>query len=96
MKPAERTHCPQGHPYDEQNTKLLRSGSRRCRECSRQQIREWKSKKWASDPEWRAKQTVYRREWRPARKAQQLGGAEGDAHSPQGGRKVTQPPGSSE
>lgn len=32
----EKTHCPQGHPYDENNTYILpRSGSRLCRECRR-------------------------------------------------------------
>ena len=29
-----KTHCPQGHPYDTQNT-LFYKGTRRCRECSR-------------------------------------------------------------
>ena len=31
---ARRTQCPQGHPYDEQNTRLFR-GARRCRACDR-------------------------------------------------------------
>lgn len=30
---AAKTHCPQGHPYDEQNTRLYR-GSRTCRTCA--------------------------------------------------------------
>lgn len=29
---ARKTHCPQGHPYDEENTFIVR-GSRRCRIC---------------------------------------------------------------
>lgn len=29
-----KTHCPQGHPYDEANT-LLKHGGRHCRECAR-------------------------------------------------------------
>jgi hypothetical protein len=29
---AAKTHCPQGHPYDEQNT-LRKSGRRTCRAC---------------------------------------------------------------
>jgi group I intron endonuclease len=29
---ARKTHCPQGHPYDEQNT-IHRSGRRTCRAC---------------------------------------------------------------
>lgn len=28
------THCPQGHPYDERNTRLYR-GARICRQCAR-------------------------------------------------------------
>jgi hypothetical protein len=30
---ALRTHCPQGHPYDEANTRYWR-GQRRCRACT--------------------------------------------------------------
>lgn len=30
-----RTHCPYGHPYDESNTEIRKSGARRCRECFR-------------------------------------------------------------
>ena len=30
---AAVTHCPQGHPYDEQNTKVTARG-RRCRKCN--------------------------------------------------------------
>ena len=30
------THCPEGHPYDGQNTTLRSSGARRCKTCSRQ------------------------------------------------------------
>lgn len=32
---AAKTHCPQGHPYDEANTIVLRRGWRRCRTCKR-------------------------------------------------------------
>lgn len=32
---ARKTHCPQGHPYDEANTRLRPSGWRACRECAR-------------------------------------------------------------
>lgn len=31
---ASKTHCPQGHPYDEKNT-IIRDGRRFCRECAR-------------------------------------------------------------
>ena len=36
---AEKTHCPQGHPYDETNTRVRRDGSRACRECQRARMR---------------------------------------------------------
>lgn len=32
---AVKTHCPQGHAYDEQNTYVAASGSRQCRACAR-------------------------------------------------------------
>ena len=31
----EKTHCPSGHPYDEKNTYITKSGSRSCRACKR-------------------------------------------------------------
>jgi len=36
---ARKTHCAQGHPYDEANTAML-GGHRRCRQCER----EWHRK----------------------------------------------------
>jgi hypothetical protein len=33
-----KTHCPHGHPYDEQNT-AVRSGRRHCRQCDRDRRR---------------------------------------------------------
>lgn len=43
-RPAERTHCPKNHPYNEENTYFVKrsDGSikqRACRECSRQRVR---------------------------------------------------------
>lgn len=35
-----RTHCPQGHPYDDVNTRYTMVGSRMCRECVRIQGRQ--------------------------------------------------------
>lgn len=32
---ANKTHCPQGHPYSPQNTLSNRNDGRRCRECRR-------------------------------------------------------------
>lgn len=31
----ERTHCPQGHPYDAENTRRTKRGRRVCRTCER-------------------------------------------------------------
>lgn len=39
-----KTHCPQGHPYDENNTYLYRGKWRRCRICSRADTRRWYAK----------------------------------------------------
>ena len=36
-----RTHCPQGHPYDETNTYRPPRGGRVCRECGRQRDHAW-------------------------------------------------------
>lgn len=53
-----RTHCPQGHPYDAENTRLrMRNGSlnRECRACdrARNQRRRGKSQEpaWSLDPD---------------------------------------------
>lgn len=40
----ERTHCPHGHPYDEENTYVTKKGSRMCRECMRQRTRAWRAR----------------------------------------------------
>ena len=34
-----KTHCPQGHPYDERNTYVNRQGKRECRTCHRERTR---------------------------------------------------------
>jgi len=36
---AGKTHCPQGHPYDEENTYEIPGGGRGCKECTRQRTR---------------------------------------------------------
>lgn len=36
---ARKTHCPQGHPYDDENT-YYKQGTRGCRECHRTRVRE--------------------------------------------------------
>lgn len=42
-----KTHCPQGHPYDEANTDtiLSRPAARYCRECRRRHTREYMRRK---------------------------------------------------
>lgn len=32
---ATKTHCPQSHPYDDENTYITTAGDRRCRACQR-------------------------------------------------------------
>jgi len=36
---AAKTHCPAGHPYDEENTRLSARNQRHCRECTRERQR---------------------------------------------------------
>lgn len=38
---AAKTHCPQGHPYDAENTYVTPSGTRQCKECGRRSTREY-------------------------------------------------------
>lgn len=38
---ARQTHCVNGHPFDEQNTRRRKNGTRQCRACAR----EWRRKK---------------------------------------------------
>jgi len=42
---AAKTECPQGHPYDEENTRFdKRRGIRHCKECGRRRTREWRQR----------------------------------------------------
>jgi hypothetical protein len=38
---VRKTHCPQGHPYDEGNTYINPQGQRNCRACARKRNRDW-------------------------------------------------------
>lgn len=39
------THCPQGHPYDEENTYPIPSGGRGCRACRHQHSMKYQARK---------------------------------------------------
>ena len=41
----QKTHCPQGHTYDEANTYYRSDGKRQCRACNRDRAREWQRKR---------------------------------------------------
>jgi hypothetical protein len=53
---AAKTHCPQGHPYDEVNTYLMPRGGRSCKQCAR----ERQARKLAENPEYARAQWVKR------------------------------------
>lgn len=40
-----KTHCPQGHPYDDANTYISATGNRSCVECGRVRSREYQRRK---------------------------------------------------
>lgn len=41
---ASKTHCPAGHPYDEENTYINARGGRICRACRRAAQRSYRSR----------------------------------------------------
>lgn len=41
---AVKTHCAQGHPYDEANTRRTKSDARACRTCARKWTREYRQR----------------------------------------------------
>lgn len=41
---AAKTHCPQGHPYDEANTYRPKPNLRQCRTCMRKASAAWKAR----------------------------------------------------
>lgn len=45
-----KSHCPQGHPYDEANTYIAKGGGRCCRACHRERVKKAKAAKRASRP----------------------------------------------
>lgn len=40
---GRNTHCPHGHPYDEANTYIAKTGQRMCNACSRTRTRAWRA-----------------------------------------------------
>jgi hypothetical protein len=40
IPPGKRTHCPAGHPYDDVNTYVSKTGKRHCRTCQRESMRK--------------------------------------------------------
>lgn len=45
---ANKTHCPAGHAYDEDNTMRNSKGDRRCGTCSREQKARWSREHYVS------------------------------------------------
>ena len=39
-----KTHCPSGHPYDENNTQTQKDGSRKCKVCSYKRKKAWRKR----------------------------------------------------
>ena len=46
QRQLSKTHCPQGHPYDKDNTYFRLDGRRQCRTCQRASLRKlyWRRK----------------------------------------------------
>ncbi len=38
---AAKTHCPKGHPYDDENTMIEANGGRKCKTCNREKVRRY-------------------------------------------------------
>jgi hypothetical protein len=77
-----KTHCPQGHPYDDVNTYRSPSGKggRQCKACLRDRTADWVSKKTCSAPDC-DRSVVARgmcnRHYKSARKAQRKATSDG-------------------
>ena len=41
---ASKTHCLRGHPFDAENTRIVRGRHRQCRTCAREAHRRWREK----------------------------------------------------
>ena len=38
---ARQTHCKRGHPFDEENTMIVRGSARQCRACNKARCAAW-------------------------------------------------------
>lgn len=45
LKNKQKTHCPQGHPYSDDNLIVWKNGSRACKICHRKMVKKYKMKK---------------------------------------------------
>ncbi|MFI9244210.1 NUMOD4 motif-containing HNH endonuclease [Streptomyces sp. NPDC053086] len=61
---VNKTHCPQGHPYDEANTIRLSGGRRDCRTCTNARARR---RYWRRKAEWVAAREADNRRAREAK-----------------------------
>lgn len=43
-----KTHCQKGHPFDESNTHIRRSGARMCRKCHAAGVARWRARRAAA------------------------------------------------
>lgn len=59
---ANRTECPRGHAYTDENTLRWADGGRVCRTCHRERTNEYGKRN-------RAARNAYQREWRARRKS---------------------------
>jgi hypothetical protein len=66
IRPEDRTHCPHGHEYTRENTRLDSRGFRRCRTCesaySRKYVIEGRRPKLRGHRAWRVLRDQYRKE----------------------------------
>lgn len=63
-KNATKTHCSQGHPFDEQNT-IVSKRQRTCRECARIARRKWYDANRRVEPKPPATHCKHGHEWTP-------------------------------
>lgn len=48
QRAAAITHCPKGHPYDDENTYRDSRNCRQCKECNREQARDYQRRRRAA------------------------------------------------